>query len=280
LQSYPDREPRTPAGWLAFIPSSASVNSPVRGGRGFPRATRVSMDASCSGLGLGHALCSFSTSKCQASRITEVVFSFPSINLPYKCPIRDEAPLTTYSILQPCTNENEPPPMEHRRACRPCRVRKVKCSKEFPKCLNCRNCGEPCVYPSTVLKPGPKRGSVHKRRRYYPPDMPWEESELRPSTTASIVRPDSPSSENLLPLSAPSPPQPAASPEDNLAYSEHLQVVADLCQPTHAEPSSQGPDPSLTVGSGTEDVLSQTCRELEVSQDRMAQMSAKTETMP
>lgn len=48
-------------------------------------------------------------------------------------------------------------------ACYSCRDRKVKCSRELPTCSNCRCYQQSCAYPSGLLKPGPKPGTVSKR---------------------------------------------------------------------------------------------------------------------
>jgi hypothetical protein len=50
-------------------------------------------------------------------------------------------------------------------ACRSCRARKVRCGRELPQCFNCLSHDQTCVYPPRSLKPGPKLGTIHKRRR-------------------------------------------------------------------------------------------------------------------
>lgn len=154
-----------------------------------------------------------------------------------------------------------------RLACRACRSRKVKCSRESPKCLNCRASGQPCEYPSTILKPGPKRGSIHKRRRHERP-VPLAQPESRPTSTPS----DSHSPENQLLLSASSSCRPTSSKEENLVYSEHIQVVADLCQPTNEDLSPENPDLPFEPAHRNEDILSLACNELGIEQALVEQM--------
>jgi len=50
-------------------------------------------------------------------------------------------------------------------ACLHCRKRKVKCSRDLPTCILCQESGQDCHYPEQILKPGPKLGSVHPRRK-------------------------------------------------------------------------------------------------------------------
>ena len=49
-------------------------------------------------------------------------------------------------------------------ACRACRARKVKCSKDVPQYSNCEKYAQLCLYPLVTMKPGPKPGSIHQKR--------------------------------------------------------------------------------------------------------------------
>lgn len=153
-----------------------------------------------------------------------------------------------------------------RLSCRACRSRKVRCSRESPRCLNCRACDQSCEYPSKTLKPGPKRGSVHKRRCYERPAPP-PEPESRPNPAPS----DSHSPENQLLLSASSSRGLTGNKEDTLLYSEHVQVVADLCQPTNEDLSPQIPK-SPREPTYRNDTLSLACNEFGIEQALAEQM--------
>lgn len=153
-----------------------------------------------------------------------------------------------------------------RLACHACRNRKVKCSREFPGCRNCRNCGQPCIYPSAALKPGPKRGSIHKRRRH----EQWEtlpESTPRPAVAQIEVPGNQPPSSATT-----SPRSTGGSEEESQVYSEHIQAVAELCQPSDEHRSGRWSEPYGSLTYRNEDILSVACHDLRVSRDRMEQM--------
>lgn len=50
-------------------------------------------------------------------------------------------------------------------ACYNCRKRKVRCDRTIPNCSPCRNLQRSCNYPEGIKKPGPRLGSVHKKRQ-------------------------------------------------------------------------------------------------------------------
>ncbi|PTB35000.1 hypothetical protein M441DRAFT_205667 [Trichoderma asperellum CBS 433.97] len=50
-------------------------------------------------------------------------------------------------------------------ACQSCRRRKVKCDRELPSCQVCLGTLQSCQYPARHLKPGPKIGTLQRRKR-------------------------------------------------------------------------------------------------------------------
>ena len=50
-------------------------------------------------------------------------------------------------------------------ACHICRKRKVKCTRELPKCSICQKSSQECTYPIRARRPGPKIGSTHSARK-------------------------------------------------------------------------------------------------------------------
>ncbi|KAL3408695.1 hypothetical protein V8F44DRAFT_657234 [Aspergillus fumigatus] len=54
---------------------------------------------------------------------------------------------------------------EDRPACRACRKRKLRCSREVPLCAHCRRIGTTCEYDGEREKPGLKAGAVEALRR-------------------------------------------------------------------------------------------------------------------
>lgn len=50
-------------------------------------------------------------------------------------------------------------------ACKLCRQRKIKCTRELPYCLICQRAAQQCQYPETVKRPGPRIGYVQPPRR-------------------------------------------------------------------------------------------------------------------
>ena len=152
-------------------------------------------------------------------------------------------------------------------ACDGCRSRKVKCSKELPRCVNCQSCRQACTYPRKVLKPGPKLGSVHKRRileheggeRYQSaPRKPWKDA-LREERDSVDV----------------SGREFGASDEDTLRCSKHMQTVSELCLPSNevTSPESVATGTNLMASSPRPGhVLISTCRFLGLTVDTMKQL--------
>ncbi|KAK5046901.1 hypothetical protein LTR84_007255 [Exophiala bonariae] len=153
-------------------------------------------------------------------------------------------------------------------ACHACRSRKVRCSRDFHGCHNCRKCGDTCIYPPAALKPGPKRGSVHRRRRHDRLD-PAAESSLLPGT-AQIEN----SGDRLLSASTTSNRPRGVSEDEQEAYSEHIQEVAELCHPSNEFSSPQRQISRHEMPDQHGDVLSAACRDLGISRDFMEQMIA------
>lgn len=148
-------------------------------------------------------------------------------------------------------------------ACHACRSRKTKCSKELPKCFNCQNCGQACVYPTTVLKPGPKLGSVHKRRRVEDPGqapLPLPYSKAAGNGTL-----DSDVATRLA-----SPLETSASTTENTRYFNHVQTVSELWDPSHQDSSPGATGQNLLAN---ESILLRACIDLGVSFESMKEMS-------
>ncbi|KEF60672.1 uncharacterized protein A1O9_02233 [Exophiala aquamarina CBS 119918] len=117
-----------------------------------------------------------------------------------------------------------------------------------------------------MLKPGPKVGSVHKRRRMENP-LTRKSSQPSPSTAGNPV------TREELPSSPRSPPQ-IIGHEDESLYSKHIQAVSDLCHMTNEDPSPATADilsPTNTA-LASQDVLTAACDALGVSQDSIEQM--------
>lgn len=151
-------------------------------------------------------------------------------------------------------------------ACHACRNRKVRCSRELPHCFNCQNCGQPCVYPSVMLKPGPKPGSVHKRRRV-------ENHQVgSPQTPPKKARHEEPKEEQY---QSASPIQEDAISEKELQLRcKHIQSVSFLIIQSHESSSPE----SVRATTPPTDVaprqcrLISTCNALGVTPDCMKQM--------
>ena len=151
-------------------------------------------------------------------------------------------------------------------ACHACRLRKVKCSREFPRCSTCRNCGQGCVYPSTTLKPGPKPGSVHKRRCLGPNIQGASPEAHFKAAPSEVLKKDS--------LANPTPSGIAYEDED-LRCSRQMHTVSELCHPSNETLSpnaaGEGSLPQENASAG-ENGLVTACKALGVSEDSMKQM--------
>lgn len=152
-------------------------------------------------------------------------------------------------------------------ACRACRSRKVKCNRELPWCSNCRNCGQQCIYPSTMLKPGPKLGSVHKRRRLEN-QRTQETLESSPAAAQNI------STEEQQPL-----PSARSSPEimggdDSRLYSKHVKAVSELCHISNEDTSPATTDIMSSTDAPLRDqnAITIACREIGASREVIEQM--------
>ncbi len=158
-------------------------------------------------------------------------------------------------------------------ACHACRSRKVRCSKDLPCCSNCRNIEQPCNYPSSTLKPGPKLGSIHKRRRLESQLHSPESSDLETATaTTPAVR--VPRNDEHQQASHPAPNSPIPTCE-TLRCSEHLEAVSFLCRVSNeaSSPNSSGlPAPSIDGGLSRQGMVLRVCYGLGIALDSMKQM--------
>jgi hypothetical protein len=59
----------------------------------------------------------------------------------------------------------EPAGSRSKVSCNVCRKRKVRCTKELPKCIVCSSSSQACSYPKFLLKRGPKIGSRQSKVR-------------------------------------------------------------------------------------------------------------------
>ena len=153
-------------------------------------------------------------------------------------------------------------------ACDGCRSRKVKCSKELPRCINCQSCRQRCNYPRKVLKPGPKLGSVHKRRilehqggeRYQSaPQKTWKDASREGRDSVDVSRRW----------------ELGVSDEDSLRCSKHMQTVSELCLPSNevTSPESVATGTNLMASSPRpRHVLISTCRSLGLTVDIVKQL--------
>ena len=159
-------------------------------------------------------------------------------------------------------------------ACQSCRTRKVRCSRDVPSCKDCQICGQSCIYPSKILKPGPKAGSVHKRRRISIQDQ----GQTQTSTSTSSWAPDATDelAAEYLPLErqpriSSSPPE--FGPVERLIRSKHIKTLTELCHNTHESPSTDDSphlSPSVADSSpNNANLLSDACNELGVSRHGM-----------
>jgi hypothetical protein len=167
--------------------------------------------------------------------------------------------------MSACLRSEEPEARASKIACRACRSRKVKCNRDLPWCSNCRNCGQQCIYPSTMLKPGPKVGSVHKRRR-------MENHLTRRSAQSSPSAAPDPVTREELPSSPRSSPR-TIGREDESLYSKHMQAVSDLCHMTNEDPPPATADivsPTNTALQA-QNVLTAACDALGISPDFVEQ---------
>lgn len=171
-------------------------------------------------------------------------------------------------------------------ACHSCRTRKVKCSRDVPSCADCQTCGQACTYPSRVLRPGPKAGSVHKRRRVNVEAQAQAQADTQAHNRAQSQASTSTSpwvpharddiAEEHLPherLSQHSLSPPEFGPVERLIRSRHIQTLTELCHNTHESPSTdESPHFSPSVADSSPNnanVLSDACNELGVSRHGM-----------
>ncbi|KAJ9633596.1 hypothetical protein H2204_006802 [Knufia peltigerae] len=170
------------------------------------------------------------------------------------------------------------PILDNRRtnvACQACRNRKVRCSKEVPCCSNCRAILQVCHYPPAVLKPGPKVGSIHKRRRLDNQNQvptPVAVSTVVPEATIGLKERPAVSRSatgNNGEEEDTTTSDPATIPEgDALLRSQHIQTVSFLCRVSNEEPLSPKSTGLATspseYGVGRQDPVLHVCRDLAI----------------
>ena len=148
-------------------------------------------------------------------------------------------------------------------ACDACRRRKVKCSRGLPRCANCQACRQACKYPSRTLKPGPKLGSVHKRRLLEHHDGMGRPSPVRPPASPKSASRERGSVDWSRQVDS------AGLDEEALRSSTHMQAVSELCLPSN-EMTATITD---STGSGLRPghVLMRACSTLGLTPERMRQ---------
>ena len=67
--------------------------------------------------------------------------------------------------MSPSVRDEETGQLLSTRSCESCRQRKIKCSRELPRCVICERSSKECTYPERTLKPGPKIGSSQGQRK-------------------------------------------------------------------------------------------------------------------
>ena len=148
-------------------------------------------------------------------------------------------------------------------ACDACRRRKVKCSRGLPRCANCQACRQACNYPSRTLKPGPKLGSVHKRRL-----LEHHGGMGRPSPVRLPTLPKSASTERgSFDLSR--QVESAGLEEEALRSSTHMQAVSELCLPSNEMTATITDSTGSSLRPGH--VLMCACNTLGLTPERMKQ---------
>lgn len=146
-------------------------------------------------------------------------------------------------------------------ACRACRHRKVRCSRELPCCSNCQNYHQVCIYPAATLKPGPKFGSLQRRRRLE--NRQYGKPPRAPSSEQGQHAPPVSGSER------------GRSEEEALLCSRHIDAISSLIRPRNE------PSPTRSIGASTTstaprsqktDLVASACSLLGVTPDSMSQL--------
>jgi hypothetical protein len=73
-------------------------------------------------------------------------------------------------------------------ACFLCRKRKIRCSKDLPRCRLCKHSDLRCEYPERARKPGPKIGSSQKIRRARRATSIQEDNSVATESNARLAR--------------------------------------------------------------------------------------------
>ncbi|KAK7206983.1 fungal-specific transcription factor domain-containing protein [Myxozyma melibiosi] len=133
-------------------------------------------------------------------------------------------------------------------ACLICRKRKIKCGRELPHCGVCRQTNQTCEYPPGHLKPGPKIGSLQKRRKRQreeaqaePTPTPTQSEQQRSISPKQTVSPAGPTT---APASSARPSLPAGSVEPEALKPDEADEDAE---PASADASKQRRDSQNTI---------------------------------
>lgn len=119
-------------------------------------------------------------------------------------------------------------------ACYSCRDRKVKCSRELPACSSCRCYQQSCSYPSGLLKPGPKPGTVSKRHNVdHDEPRNSKRGRKRAWTTTAGDSPDQTAHQDSASRSI------TDSPVSQEVVRQHSVNVYNLIVPSHEESSPE-----------------------------------------
>ncbi|KIW31790.1 uncharacterized protein PV07_03382 [Cladophialophora immunda] len=148
-------------------------------------------------------------------------------------------------------------------ACYMCRKRKIKCGRELPHCMICKETSQECIYPTKPMRPGPKIGSTHataQKRQLGRESQEKSAQERRnvriePRRTTQTSTIDDYSS----PSSVPSQSSQKASRPDNVqSLSFVLHPTVGNCSPDQTDATQYFED----TDSGYTDALMTSCKSL------------------
>ncbi|KAJ0420815.1 fungal-specific transcription factor domain-containing protein [Aspergillus carlsbadensis] len=144
-------------------------------------------------------------------------------------------------------------------SCHLCRKRKVKCDRTVPQCRVCEQIGQPCTYPPGPLKPGPKLGSLHRKKRVRN-RFDGEDVLTSQGWVGAVAAGHQPSA--LDDEGEEEEVEPDANDDDSAPTAEVKTVdLAFILHPSHEpSPSNSGPgaSPEAVVDDHSEDILRQT----------------------
>lgn len=158
-------------------------------------------------------------------------------------------------------------------ACYNCRKRKVRCDRKIPNCSPCRNLQRSCNYPEEIKKPGPRLGSVHRKRQIreaaqHMKNAPvYAESNLCEDTYGAHDRDDD---ESVLSFAE------AAYGPTRQQQNKDIQSISYIIHPSHEYcevPNSKSDNSSRTDVTNTDDrAMLYACRALGVTRESMQVM--------